>query len=200
MQLTVRDIEILKFINEFGFCEMPQIEKRFSMKKPRCYQVMKRLIDGGFVAHQRVFHGRHGIFFLSRQGSTYTDWPPIRSIPKDNYIHQLTIIEVYFRLMQQHPDATWISERRINREKFRYTVGRRIDHLADGILVLPDDKEIAIEVELTMKSKKRLDDILWGYVLHKHIKEVWYYCSPDIVEKVIKVADNMGQVKIYALD
>jgi len=42
------------------------------------------------------------------------------------------------------------------------------NHLPDGILLFPDLKQAAIEVELTMKSKKRLEDILWDYALHKH--------------------------------
>ena len=61
-------------------------------------------------------------------------------------------------------------------------------------------KQIAIEVELTMKSKKRLEDILWDYMLHKHIKEVWYYCSPDVAEKIVKLADKMTRIKIYILE
>lgn len=47
-------------------------------------------------------------------------------------------------------------------------IGKHDHHLLDGILVLPDSEQITIEVELTMKSKKRLEDILWDYMLHKH--------------------------------
>ena len=72
-------------------------------------------------------------------------------------------------------------------------------HLPDGILVFPDLKQIAIEVELTMKSKKRLEDILWGYQFHKQINEAWYYCSPDDAIKVTKIAENMEWIKIYVL-
>ena len=160
MKLTQRDIEILNFINEFGFCEITQLEKKFALKQPRCYQIMKRLKDNNLVMHERIFHGRNGVFYLTKHGAGYTDLPPIKNIPKDNYFHQLTIIEVYFRLIQQHPDASWVSERRINREKARYNIGKRNHHLADGMLILTDAKEIAIEVELTMKSKQRVEAIL----------------------------------------
>lgn len=48
----------------------------------------------------------------------HTDLPCIKNIPKDNYEHQLTIIDVHFQLTMQYPDASWISERRIKQEKF----------------------------------------------------------------------------------
>lgn len=200
MMLTIRDMEILKFINEFGFFEMPQIEKRFNMKKPRSYQVMSRLIDAELVKHQRIFHGRHGVFYLSKRGADCTDLPPIKGIPKDNYIHQLKIIDLYLLLRTRFPDFNWISERRIKHEEFMEVIGKKHSHLPDGIFIDPDLGQIAIEVELTMKSKKRLEDILWDYMLHKHIKEVWYYCASDVAEKVAKIADNMEQIKIIPLE
>ena len=202
MQLTNRDIEILKFINEFGFCEIVQIEKKFGLKKPRCYQVMQRLIKANLVIHERVFHARNGVFYLTYQGATTcTDLPSIKNIPKDNYLHQLTIIEIYFQLMHLFPQATWISERRMWREKDVYSVSHRkgVEHLADGVLVFPDDKQVAIEVELSMKSRKRIEDIIVSYVLHRRLKEVWYFCSPEIIERVRKAAGKWDHVKIHGL-
>lgn len=200
MQITKRDIEILRFINEFGFCEILQIEQKFGLKKPRCYQIMQRLTKANLVIHERVFHGQNGVFYLTRQGAEWTDLPPIKNIPKDNYIHQLAIIDVHFKLMGQFPDATWLSERRIKRDKATYSVGRKIDHVADGVLMFPDDKQIAIEVELTMKAKKRLEDIILGYVLHKHIKEVWYFCSSETLDRVCKAAGKWPHLKIHGLN
>src|SRR3989338_10908410 len=101
MQFTERDIEILEFINEFGFCEMPKIEKRFGLKKPRGYQIIRRLVKAELVIHQRVFHSNHGVFYLTKRGAKCTDLPPIKNIPKDIYAHQLTIIDVYFKLIKQ---------------------------------------------------------------------------------------------------
>lgn len=78
-------------------------------------------------------------------------------------------------------------------------IGKRDKHLADGVLLLPDNKHVAIEVELTMKSKSRLKEIMLGYALHEHIKEVWYFCAPGIVEKVRKVAGDREYIKVFSL-
>jgi len=200
MKLTDRDVEIIRFINEFGFCEITQLTRKFDLKKPRCYQIMERLVKANFVKHERIFYGKHGVFYLTNQGASFSNLPPIKNIPKDNYDHQLAIINVYFKMMQEFPNAEWLSERFVRKQKSLYSVGKKIKHLCDGVLVLSDDKQIAIEVELTMKSKERLNEIIRSYALHKHIKEVWYYCSPETLGRVQRAADKWEHVKVYGLE
>lgn len=198
MKMTERDVQILKFINEFGFCEIKQIENKFKIKKVRGYQIMKRLVDAGLVTHEMVFYGAHGVFYLTKEGAECTDLPPIKNIPKDNYEHQLAVIDIYFKLKEQHPEAEWIGERRIKRDKYMKGLGKT-GHVADGMLIFPDGKEIAIEVELTMKSKRRLTDILKNYSGCFAIREVWYYCAPDIITRITKLAEDMSFIKIHSL-
>ena len=47
-------------------------------------------------------------------------------------------------------------------------------HLPDGIMTL-DNKQIAIEVELSRKSKLRLEAILKAYAAQFSIQTVWYF-------------------------
>lgn len=66
--------------------------------------------------------------------------------------------------------------------------------------MLPDDRQIAIEVELSMKTKKRIEDIIFSYALHNQLKEVWYFCSPEIINRVRRAAGDWKHVKIYTLN
>lgn len=199
MQITNRDVEIIRFINEFGFCEIKQIEKKFSIGNSRCYQIMQRLKIAGLVKHERIFHGSHGIFYLTAQGAEFTDLPPIRNIPKDCYSHQLMIINIYFRLTKQYPEATWVSERQLRHEKLKNRATRR-NHVADGMLLFPDDKQIAIEVELTMKSKFRLERILNEYSSRMEINQIWYFCSPSVLPKVRKMTEKKSYIKTFSVE
>lgn len=199
MQLTERDVEILRFINDFGFCEISHIGRRFQLKNLRSYKIMKRLIRGGLVAHERVFHNRPGAYFLTRAGAKYTPLPPIYKIPKDLYKHQIAIIDVYFKLIQLYPDATWLSERVLKRDKFTEGFGRT-GHLADGKLIMPDQKRVAIEVELTMKSRRRLEQIFRAYTLQIAVKEVWYFCAPDVYSLMKQAAAKKPFIKIHQLE
>lgn len=198
MKTTERDIEILKFINQFGFCEITQIEKKFSIKKRRCYQVMQRLVQEKFVIHKRIFHGANGIFYLNKQGIKFSDFLPGNGMTVASYHHQLAIIDLYFKLTEKHPEAQWISERRLKYEKLTKGIGST-GHIADGLLIFPDDTQIAIELELTMKSKRRLEKIFRTYGGQFAIKEVWYFCSPDVLPKMKKLAERKSYIKIFAL-
>lgn len=198
MILTKRDVEILNFINDFGFCEIGQIERRFGLKKPRNYQVMKKLVKMGLVKHERIFYGKCGVFYVSRQGSQYTGLPPIKNIPTAIYEHQLMVIELYFKLMHQYPEALWVSERHLVHDKFKIGVGQR-GHIPDGMLIMPDHKKIAIELELTLKGEFRLNKILRGYVGQLSIKEVWYFCSSKAFSKVNGAAKAFPFIKVHNL-
>ncbi len=199
MKLIQRDLEIMRFINEFGFCEITQIEKRFGLKKPRSYQIMQRLVNEKLVIHKKIFHGRNGIFYLSKQGATHTDLPAIINVPIAVYDHQLAIIELFFKLRHQYPEAEWISERKMKHDKFSKGIGKII-HIADGMLLFPDNTQIAIEVELTMKSKHRLEQIFKAYVGQFDIKEVWYFCSEDVLPKLQKMAQKKAYIKTYSIN
>jgi predicted transcriptional regulator len=199
MLLTERDMKIMRFINEFGFCEMPQIEKMFGLRKPRNYKVMQRLVKAELVMHEYVLRNRHGIYRLTREGAECTDYPMLKYVSLGSYLHQLTVVDVYLKLMQRFPDATWISERQLKREQYIKGSFTRYGHVADGMLIFPDEKKIAIEVELTMKGKDRLDKIIRSYIRNREINGVWYYCSPDIVNRVKKAVDWWSDVQVFGL-
>jgi hypothetical protein len=198
VQLTKRDIEIIHFINEFGFCEMPQIEKRFAIKKPLSYRLLRRLIRAELVNHRRIFHLNYGIYYLTANGAKCTDLPPIGTFSMGRYEHQCRVTDVYIRLRQQYPDTDWISERRLKHEKYYAGVGKS-GHLSDGVLVFPDEKQVAIEVELSLKGKERIKRILKNYSTQFSIKEVWYYCLPGMVSSLSILAAKMPFVKVYNL-
>jgi len=199
IRITERDLEILNFINDFGFCEMPQLERRFGLKKPKSYMLINRLIKVGLVKHERLFYGRHGLYRLTKKGAQHTELPPLAKVVLGNYRHDIRLIEVYLKLRTLYPEARWISERKLKREKYCDGVGKR-GHLPDGMLIFPDGKEVAIEVELTAKDKNRVERILKWYAGKLDIKEVWYYCLPSIVVYMQKKAARMPFVKVVGLD
>ncbi|MDQ3187106.1 MAG: MarR family winged helix-turn-helix transcriptional regulator [Pseudomonadota bacterium] len=197
-KLTERDIELLKFINLFGFCEMPYLEQRFGLKKPRSYQVVNRLVEGGLVKHERVFHGRPGIYRLSPKGAQLTGLPRLVRVPLATYHHDITLIQVYLRLRVAYPQADWISARSLLQAKHADGVGRR-GHLPDGVLVLEGGKQVAIEVELTMKGRHRLEKILKSYAGAFDYGEVWYYCAANVAAAMRPLVEKLPFIKIYSV-
>lgn len=196
MLFMKRDIQILRFINDFGFCEIGQVEKRFGLRKPRSYKLMRRLIQAGLVNHKRIFHGSHGVYYLTLKGAKCTDLPPIDKITIGQYEHQIIVTNIYLKLFEKYPFIEWVSERQLKHEKFYSGIGK-VGHLADGMLQFPDDKSIAIEVELRMKGKVRIERILKGYASQLSIKEVWYYCPTGMVEVLKSLTVKMPFIKVF---
>jgi hypothetical protein len=199
-QLTERDLEILQFINLFGFCEMPTLVARFGWRKPRNYQLMGKLVEAGLVKHERVFYGKPGIYRLTTAGAKHTGLPPLSKVPLASYAHDVRVMELYLAIRQQHPGVRWISERQLKHDKYFDGVGKR-GHLSDGVLVFPDGKHVALEVELTLKGKNRLEKILKDYATQFSLNEVWYYGAPAVAMAVreLVVSLKLSFVKVFDL-
>jgi hypothetical protein len=198
MQLTKRDKEILCFINEAGICVMPQIQREFNFRFPRNYQVMRRLIEGEYVLHDQIFRNQHGIYYLTRKGAENTSLPPISTISLGGYKHQLVITDIRQKLRAKYPDTGWISERHLKQQKFYYGIGKA-EHIADGMLVF-SDKKIAIEIELSLKGKNRLENIFSAYGSQLDIDEAWYFCADQLIRPLTTLSKNKSYIKIHSLE
>lgn len=151
MKLTTRDVAILQFINAFGFCEIPQISERFALRKPRNYQLINKLIRHHLFLHERIFYRRHGLFRLTPAGTRFTALPSLHRVPLANYQHDLALVDLCLKFRRVYPDAIWNSERKLKHDKYKLGVGQQ-GHLPDGIVVFPDGKQLAIEVELSCNA------------------------------------------------
>jgi hypothetical protein len=155
------------------------------------------------VKHVMVLPDLPGVYFLTIKAVKLinTDLPLITYVPTNNYSHYMEVLRVYLKVREKYPDGTWISERRLIRQKHEDMAGNK-EHLPDGILILPDEKRIAIEVELSLKARERLLNILTDYLVDKAIHEVWYFCSPKVlpVLREIAVNYNLSKIKIHLLD
>lgn len=196
LRLSVIELEILRFLNEFGFCEIRQIVKQFDMKKSSAYRYAKKLIQHGLIVNARIIKYQPCAYFVTAKGINLLkfDLPLIKNIPLHIYEHQLDVIDVSITLRKKYPDAIWMSERRLTREKHN-----NHEHLPDGAVVLPDCKPFAIEIERTLKTKTRLESIILNYGLQNTYKEVWYFCSTSVMPAVTKFAANMPYIKVFRL-
>ena len=198
MKITERDIEMIRFINDCGFCLTPHLERRFSIKNWRVYQLMKRLVEAGLVKQQRLFYGKPNVYYVTSEGAEFTDLPALQKINLGTYEHQIKLTEVVMKLRELYPGCTWISERKLKHDNFFNGIGVR-GHVSDGVLIKPDNYSISIEVELTLKSKHRLESILKSYTAQLAIKEVWYFCTPPVIPTLTQMIQKRPFIKIYPL-
>lgn len=198
--LKEKEIKLLHFVHEFGFCEMKQIMRQFAIKKSIAYSRMEMLTRLGFVKHLYMINGRSRAYCLTHKGisSLELDLPPVKKIQPNHYEHHLSVMDVYLRLKALHPDTVWITERRLMKQ-YHVNSARKSEHRPDSVLIFSDGKQCAIEVELSLKMRGRLKEIVFGYGLQDIFKEVWYFCLPNIIPVINEIARDLPYVKTYNL-
>jgi hypothetical protein len=61
------------------------------------------------------------------------------------------------------------------------------------------DRVVAIEVELTLKTRTRLERILRGYLRNRTLASVRYYTTPPIGEAVRRAARDVGADRLLEI-
>lgn len=199
MKLTARDLEILKFINKFGFTRIDHIVNKFDFgTKRRAYFRLRQLVDGSLVAHERILYNDAGFYRVTAKGANFTELPYLAKVNLATYEHDIKLINLSLELLRRYPKADWISERMLKKEKHD-RVGKR-GHFCDGILVMPDDTQIAIELELTKKGKARLERIINGYVRQFEFKKIWYFCGDTCYNRISKLTEGMNFIETFRIN
>ncbi len=98
-------------------------------------------------------------------GSSFGVWQPRIGL----LAHVAAVNDVRLHVQGRSPLAEWVCERTLARER---AAG---EHLPDGV-VLVDGQRVAIEVELTVKSRRRVTAILDE--LERRFDAVVYFCAP----------------------
>jgi hypothetical protein len=98
------------------------------------------------------------------------------------------------------PDATWVSERELfsrHAEKLFARDGHKrgdVPHVPDAELLLASGERHALEVELTRKSRDRLDSIIT--ILASEYDHVVYFCGPRIADTVAAATSKEDAARV----
>src|SRR5438874_10314215 len=125
-------------------------------------------------------------------------------------LHDLTVVQVAAWMLDQDPQAGWITERELLRDelsaardpagRLRRGPGRR----PDGVLVRANYRQEAVEIELTPKrDRTEYDRKLSWYLGQAHYQRVhWFAPSFSLRERLCRVVDQLQLddfVKVAAL-
>jgi len=197
-----RDEKILRWINGYGFANADQLMRYMDVQKSSCYARLKKLIEGGYLEHEYVLHGASGIYKCTKKGTIAASdhIPPAGDIRLGTFKHDLSLVDLGLKL-EAETGGSFIPQRQIRHDEGLSGVGQ-LGHVADGYLNLEgEDKPIAIELELSVKSRARLNSIIEGYGGNLAVKEVWYYTNNASVKSALqKAAHSYSFIKIFDLN
>jgi hypothetical protein len=107
--------------------------------------------------------------------------------------HIAAVNEVRLSVQERRPEAVWVCERELAREA-RAELGGFGVHRPDA-LVLVDGHELALEVELTQKRRRRAE-----HLMREHLArygEVVYFAAPAPLRMLAELAGELGAGRVH---
>ena len=178
-----RDLDALGWVGEQYAVQADQLGLFLDCTPRTVQRLLSRLRKQRLVEVRRVLIGEPAwviptVKGLRASGLSFGAWRPTLGL----LAHVAAVTDVRLHVQSRSPDSEWVCERLLAREKQSPQ-----EHLADAVVLL-EGRRIAIEVELTVKSKRRtraiIDELIGRY------DAVLYYCAPGPQRLVSELAGD----------
>jgi hypothetical protein len=181
--MSRRDLDALCWIGEQYAVRADQLAAWLGCNPRTVQRLLARLREQRFAEVRRLLVGEPAwviptVKGLRAAGLLFGAWRPRLG----SLAHVSAVTEVRLHIQSRSPEMEWVCERTLTREKQTPQ-----EHLADGVVLL-DGRRLAIEVELTVKSKRRtraiIDELTGRY------DAVLYYCAPGPYRLISELAEE----------
>jgi hypothetical protein len=180
--LRRRDLEVLGWLAEQYAARTDQLEVLMGCGPRTVQRTVARLRALGLVQTQRMIVGEGAWVTptgagMAACGSGFGVWRPRIGL----LAHVAAVNVVRLHVQGRAPRTEWVPERVLARER------EAGEHLPDGVAIL-EGRKVAIEVELTVKSKQRVTAILDE--LAARFDTVLYFCAAGPHRQLTELAGS----------
>jgi hypothetical protein len=180
--LRRRDLEVVGWLAEQYGARVDQLEVLMGAGPRTVQRTVARLRAAGLVRTERVLVGEPAWVLptaagMAACGSGFGVWRPrIGSLA-----HVAAVNDVRLHIQGRAPSTEWVPERTLARDRLAG------EHLCDGVAIT-EGRKVAIEVELTVKSRRRviaiLDELAGRY------DAVLYFCATGPHRQLAELAES----------
>jgi hypothetical protein len=211
---TQRDAEIVGWLGRVGAGSAEHVMARFAMGRSRAYARLSALVQGGLLEHKQLLYRAPGLYVATAEGLRWTllERLGVYRLGPGGVQHATELASVAVALHRSLPDHEQLTEREIRvgeAERAELVAsaklgelpgGRPALHRPDLALLAPDGRTLAIEVELSVKSPRRLQAICRAYARARHLDHVHYLATSPVARAVTRaVAETRSQERITVL-
>lgn len=180
--LRRRDLEVLGWLGEQYGARVDQLEVLMGCGSRTVQRTVARLRAQGLVRAERMIVGESAWVTptsagMAACGAGLGVWHPRIGLLS----HVAAVNDVRLHVQGRAPGTEWIPERVLARER------RAGEHLSDGVAIT-EGRRVAIEVELTVKSRERVTAILDE--LAGCFDAVLYFCAPGPHRQLSELAES----------
>jgi DNA-binding transcriptional ArsR family regulator len=178
--LRRRDLEVVGWLAEQYSGRVDHVEVLLGVGPRTVQRTLARLRAAGLIRTERVLVGEPAWVLPTAAGMTACNsgfgvWRPRIGL----LAHVAAVNDVRLHVQGRALSTEWISERVLARDRLAG------EHLPDGVAIV-DGRRVAIEVELTLKSRRRITAILDD--LAAHCDAVLYWCAPSTRRQLTELA------------
>ena len=183
-QVSERDQELLVLVSEQYALTLDQLARIIGRTHRTARGLRDRWCNAGWTASAKLAVNLQPFVWLTSRGSRvaqspFRTWEPNHGLAA----HIEAVTNVRLLLERELRLGTWECERAIAQDFHSRSEVR--PHLPDAVLVREHER-IAIEVELSLKSRARLDGIVRD--LGEAYEQVWYFATARLVPTLQEVA------------
>jgi hypothetical protein len=210
--LTERDLELLAFVAAHRFVLACQVQVWLAAHEVVAYRRLKGLVRSGLLIYERLFHRRPGCYRVSGAGLAVIESELGRpTIDLRCYRHDVGVVWLWLAARRRHGARVQVLSERAMRSRDQHPdnaggsfaipiegyapSGKQRVHYPDVLVARRDGSSVAFELELSLKSRRRLEAILSGYRYERRIQQITYLTD----NRVIAVAVS-EQARLFGLD
>lgn len=198
-QITPRWEQSLRFIAQQGAIRFDHLQRllgRLSpdpagMKEPgvlseeRTRKILRRWQDEDVYEYRQFYAKQRGWLWLTRKGLKFANVDLRYYEPSPaSLAHLAAVNAIRLTIEARRPGDRWVSERELRAGQDPHATRR---HLPDAELLTEKGTINALEVELTVKSEKRLQEILVDLASNPRYDTIWYF-APEAVAASVRHA------------
>jgi hypothetical protein len=195
VKASERDLELLSLIGEQYAVTLPQIACLIGRSVHTARSLRDRWKKAGWVGSGQLSVQAPSFVWLTGRGaagvaSPFRVWEPNHGLA----LHIAAVTNVRLLLEHELRLGEWECERTVAQQLAK--TGDRRGHLPDGLLHIEGER-IAIEVELTLKSRARFGAIVDE--LSQDYDQVWYFAPERLVSALseLAAAAPYGNVSVH---
>lgn len=216
VRITHRDLELLRFIGAHRFVLAEHVHYLLGRDRSITYRLLARLARKGLIRYERVFHHQPGVFMITSRGLAVCEMRlPKPRIDLRIYRHEQHVPTVWLaatagylgdparvfteRELRHHNQTGALTSEVLVAGPLAARLGGvdragnpRLHH-PDVLIIHPDGLLTALELELTLKSRTRLREIVLGYGLDGRFHKTVYFTNQNhVAGALLQLSSEFG--------
>ena len=211
---TKKDAEIVGWIGRIGAAGAEHVMGQFEMGRSCAYERLSRLASDGLLEQRTLLYRESGLYVATAEALRWCglDRLGVYEVGPGGFEHARTVASAAVALHQGFPGWELLSERQLRIEESdrdelvaSAKVGERLDgrpalHRPDLVLIAPDDRVLAVEIELSIKAPRRLVAICRAWARARHVAHIYYLATDPAARAVSRaIAETRSEDRITVL-